>query len=243
MKISVFTGEWYPWHPTLYKTKTMNLTPEQDGIYRRLIDHYMETRHPLPDNDISLARAAGIGLDAWTNACSMLRAFFIEKNGLLYHEFCDQILYEQDELSKRKSKKAKIAAKKRWSQVSDNKDENANIMPVALLDDATGQDRTGHNKKHAIDKSIAAKQQGKKDLQEVFGEAEVNIAKPGEPAYDPARISTEILPGGWYDMARKRGVNDERVYQSFRKFKDLTDYPYSRQRWRAWIENEGAAVA
>ena len=47
----VWIMDWFPWYPERYKNKTLHLTVEQGGIYRRLIDHYMETRQPLPDND------------------------------------------------------------------------------------------------------------------------------------------------------------------------------------------------
>ncbi len=57
--------DWYPWHYRRYKEKTLHLTAEQDGIYRRLTDCYMETRKPLPDNDLALARIAGVDIDCF----------------------------------------------------------------------------------------------------------------------------------------------------------------------------------
>lgn len=123
---------WYPFYPFRYQRDTMHLTAEQDGAYRRLIDHYMITKRPLPDNDMALARIAGI--DATSNAISMLRAFFKQKSdGFLYHETCERHLKEQATRKMLNKKRAKNAAKKRWEK----QDDNANSMPEAMLNDAT----------------------------------------------------------------------------------------------------------
>lgn len=123
---------WYPFYPFRYQRDTMHLTAEQDGAYRRLIDHYMITKRPLPDNDTALARIAG--LDATSNAISMLRAFFKHKDdGFLYHETCEKHLKEQASRKMLNKKRAKNAALKRWEKQEDN----AHSMPEAMLNDAT----------------------------------------------------------------------------------------------------------
>ena len=88
--------EWFPWYPALYRADTMHLTAEQDGVYRRLIDEYMITRRPLPDNDHALARIAGLGLDQWVGMAQTVRAFFKASDGLLRHKRCDAELERQD---------------------------------------------------------------------------------------------------------------------------------------------------
>jgi len=138
---------WFPWYPARFKSKTMHLSPEQDGIYRRLIDHYMETRAPLPENNGALARIAGCPVEIIEeNASSILDAFFMLKDGLYYHKTCNERLDEQDAKSRKRTRIAKSAAKKRWSQEPDNKQENASSMPDAMLPDATGEERKGKDK-------------------------------------------------------------------------------------------------
>ena len=105
---------WYPFFPEEYKKATRHLTAEQDGIYRRLIDEYMETREPLPDNDIALARIAGVSEIKWLDAKRIVIAYFTHKNGMISHQFCDQQLDIQDKRSRRRSESAEKAAKKRW---------------------------------------------------------------------------------------------------------------------------------
>jgi hypothetical protein len=93
--------EWYPWYPVLFEADTLHLTPEQDGIYRRLIDWYMTKRRPLPDNDQALAAIARIGVDGWGAHASIIRAFFKVRRGALHQKRCDLVLAQQDEAQRR----------------------------------------------------------------------------------------------------------------------------------------------
>ena len=142
--------DWYPFYFTLYEQDTMHLNPYQDGCYRRLIDHYMKTRSPLPDNDAALARIVGDSYENWINlASTVIRAFFKQRDGMLYHKRCNDILDEQDNRSKKRTKSAVHAAKKRWEKNNINQTDNANGMrnacethAEAMRNDATRQDKT-----------------------------------------------------------------------------------------------------
>lgn len=90
------TGHFYfEWYCTIYKADTQHLTLAEDGAYRRLIDYYMETRAPLPDDDRSLARIIGIGGEEWNvHRAAVLKFFKPSTNplGYLTHSFCDEVL-------------------------------------------------------------------------------------------------------------------------------------------------------
>ncbi len=137
--------DWYPWYPTLYKADTLNLTLEQDGAYRRLIDHYMESRAPLPDDEVSLARIVGIDIKHFQAIAEPLLGKFRAKAGLLHHKRCDIELNRQDKLSKKMSGIAKAAAQKRK--------ENNPIQAKAGLKPSqsrhTRQDKTVKDKEEA----------------------------------------------------------------------------------------------
>lgn len=125
----------------------MHLDPYQDGCYRRLIDHYMKTRAPLPDNDLALARIVGASYPDWIEKASdTVRPFFQEKNGKLYHKRCDKELAGQDKRSKRLSESGKNGANKRWSKSLEANDKNSPpISPPngqVMAQDRTGQDNT-----------------------------------------------------------------------------------------------------
>jgi len=132
---------WFPWYPALYKADTRHLTAEQDGIYRRLIDEYMETREPLPDNDIALARIAGVSEIKWLDAARILRAYFTHADGMLFHKKCDQELDIQDKRSKKRTLSAEKAAKIRWSKSEIKQevicDTHAERNAIAMRGDAT----------------------------------------------------------------------------------------------------------
>lgn len=119
--------DWYPWYFTIYKMDTLHLTPYQDGCYRRMIDYYMETRSPIPDNDFAIARICGDSHPNWeAMGGAIAKAFFKSKNGLLYSKRCEQILENQDKTIKKLSESGKKGAEKRWSKIN-----NIDSPPIA----------------------------------------------------------------------------------------------------------------
>lgn len=125
--------EWYPWYPKLYRADTMHLSAEQDGIYRRLIDHYMETRQPLPNNDSALSRIAGINLDGNSHSLAIAKAFFaIGKDGRLYHKRCDVELAHQNGKIRSHSERGKKGAKKRWEEYNIDQQLNGGSHSLAI---------------------------------------------------------------------------------------------------------------
>lgn len=169
---------WYPWFPELYRAKTIHLTPEQDGLYRRLIDHYMVTRHPLLDNDAALARICGISIDSFTKSSALLKSFFKSENGFLHHDFCNAQLDEQDTRQKRKSAAGKKASKKRWLQAIENNNKNASAMrdPMRIYATDTDTDTLQDSKKKNLNINITKKKKIEKpndvsdDIWEDFSE-------------------------------------------------------------------------
>lgn len=150
---------WYPFYPSRFKAATRHLTAEQDGIYRRLIDEYMETREPLPDNDIALARIAGVNENKWLDAKRILYAYFTHSEGMIFHEFCDQQLDIQDKKAKKRTESAKKAAKKRWSKNQQNQedkcDSHAQRNADAMRGNATNTNtdiKEKNNKKKKVEK-------------------------------------------------------------------------------------------
>lgn len=130
--------DWFPWYPERYRNKTLHLTAEQDGIYRRLIDHYMDTRKPLPDNNHALARISGVSIECFEHASSTIRAFFKKPtSGVLHHITCDEMLDEQDKLAKFRSERATKAALARHNKPNVINGNAATSKQQAMLSDAT----------------------------------------------------------------------------------------------------------
>lgn len=107
--------DWYPWYPTDFKGATYRLTLAEDGAYRRLIDEYMLTQTPLPDDDKALARIIGVGLDEWLAASPAVRQFFRVKDGRLIQKRCEQELAAQNTRKQRYSERGQKAAFAKYS--------------------------------------------------------------------------------------------------------------------------------
>jgi uncharacterized protein YdaU (DUF1376 family) len=147
---------WFPFYPTIFRKATRHLSAEQDGIYRRLIDEYMESGEPLPDSNPALSRIAGVSLEIFENAADVIKAFFRCEDGFLYHDFCNEQLDIQDKKSRKRSNDSKKAALKRWGNKKKPKmpkscdDDAKHVFENATRQDRTGQDRTKERKKENI---------------------------------------------------------------------------------------------
>lgn len=187
--------DWFPWYFLLYEQDTMHLNPYQDGCYRRLIDHYMKTRSPLPDNDHALARIVGDSHANWVaNGVAMVRPFFTPQNGLLYLKRCDAILAEQDGKTKELSEHGKKGAAKRWGKRAENSQNDSH--PIATpMGSAIAKERTG-------------------DIEDT------NVSSPPTPkqkiSYDD---DFEDFWKGWmpYDMDKGSKAQAKKVYEKSRK--------------------------
>lgn len=121
------TLDWYPFFVIDFRRDTRHLTLEQDAAYRRLIDEYMLTREPLPNNDAALARILGIPATEWECLAPVVRKFFKARNDKLIHKRCEQELRAQDMRNKANSNRGKKAALTRWLKV---KGLDAKPMPA-----------------------------------------------------------------------------------------------------------------
>ncbi len=118
--------EWYRFNIDAYRLDTLHLDPYQDGCYRRLIDHYMQSKQPLPNNDHALARIIGISHAEWmSKAEAILKPFLkLKKDGFLHIKKCDEELDFQRNQKHTLQKAAKKAINSRWQKHKENKDLN-----------------------------------------------------------------------------------------------------------------------
>lgn len=133
---------WYPWVPSRYRADTLHLTPLEDGVYRRLIDHYMETKLPLPDNEVALARIAGLPVAEFRQLSGSVLAFFKRENGLLKSKRCDEVLRDQAERSEKHRAKSAAGGKAKAEKYNNINANPATGKPQAVPNPATRQDKT-----------------------------------------------------------------------------------------------------
>lgn len=123
--------DYYRFKTEKYRKATRHLDTFQHGCYRLLIDEYMITGEPLPDNDQALANICHCTLQAFLeHASSIVRAFFTPKDGLLFHDYCNDELDFQDTRRRFASEKAQKAAKARYNK---NKDLDATSIQQECL--------------------------------------------------------------------------------------------------------------
>lgn len=176
--------EYYRWNLAKYRKATRHLDPFQDGCYRRLIDEYMETREPLPDNDAALANICRIGIDRWlAEASSVIRAFFTPKDGYLFHDYCDSELDFQDGKTKFHTERAQKAAKMRWNKINSL---DATSMLQAMLGDA--RERV---EKDIKDKSLISGDDEKKEILPDQGTEKKKAPKKKQPVVLPDWVPAE----------------------------------------------------
>lgn len=134
--------DWYPFYYIAYKADTLNFSLAEDGAYRRLIDFYMETREPLPDNEAALCRIIGIGINEFRTVAEQVLSKFESIDGVLHNEKCNTELDRQDRLTKKRSTAGKKSAEKR--NKNNKMSTGVKQKPNTCMD--TGQDRTGEDK-------------------------------------------------------------------------------------------------
>lgn len=54
----------------------------------------------------------------------------------------------------------------------------------------------------------------------------------------PDFTEDEILPASWQDYAAAKGVPEPQIFLSWRKFKELSSYPFQYRRWCGWVNRE-----
>jgi len=77
---------YYQFNIKAYHAATSHLSPAEDLAYRRLIDHYMDTEQPIPDDSVKVARRLRLSEDA---VQTVLVEFFTSTLDGWRNEKCD----------------------------------------------------------------------------------------------------------------------------------------------------------
>lgn len=135
---------WFPWSPTKFRQDTMHLTDDQELIYRRLIDFYMETKSPLPDSDQALANIARVPLQKFLDNSAIVREFFSkdEATGKLLLKRCEVILEDQSKRSKTYAENGRKGGRK---SADKKPNENNGKKAIALQNGSTSHHITSQD--------------------------------------------------------------------------------------------------
>lgn len=176
----------------------MHLNPYQDGCYRRLIDHYMKTRAPLPDNDAALARIVGDSEANWVAMASpIVRPFFKSEKGRLFNKRCDVELARQDAKSRTLSESGKKGAEKRHNK---NKDIPSHPIATPKPNFSIGEERRGKDKEKDTT-NVVSKKKTRKDFEADNLESLTAWFQDNAPSVDKHALRRKLLD--WCDANGK----------------------------------------
>ncbi len=96
----------------------MDMTLEEQGAYRNLLDEAHLRGGPLPNDDRILAKACGDAI-AWPRIRAVVLArFAIESDGCWHNATLDSVYARSSEISEARSKAGKNGNEKRWNGVA-----------------------------------------------------------------------------------------------------------------------------
>jgi uncharacterized protein YdaU (DUF1376 family) len=121
----VSTKIWMPLYIADYLADTTRLTTEQHGAYMLLIMDYWRNGAP-PDDDAVLSNITRLSLPVWKKSRIALLTMFEIEDGLWVHKRIDKEIKLAADNSDKYSKRAKLAAEKRWG-----KDASSNATSIA----------------------------------------------------------------------------------------------------------------
>lgn len=215
-----------PLHIGDWVNGTCDMTTLEVGAYIRLVvKNYANGPDGLPDDDRRLATIAGMTLDKWKKVAPAVRQKFQSQGGKLHSARALQVM--KNIIGKNSGNDDNYL---NYKETNHKTDEKASTQPESRIHKPESINHAAIN---------SSGQQSKKNSLAVSTREQCDSAKDGEIHYDPEAVEYGIFPGGWADYAESVGVGYERAYKSWEKFKGVTDYPFHRSRWVAWIKNEG----
>lgn len=120
---------YYPFFPGDYLRDTLQLTMEQDGAYRRLLDHYYN-KGPLPaDRDMILNIARAMKENEKASVDSVVRMYFRLDGEVYRNKKADEVIMERTRFLEAQTAKGKKGAAKRWGK---EEEEMAAAIPEGL---------------------------------------------------------------------------------------------------------------
>jgi uncharacterized protein YdaU (DUF1376 family) len=84
--------DWYPKYPADYRHDTWRLSLAAHGAYNLIIDYYMHSEAPPPNEDRALASIVGVTIEEWLVVRPEIESLFQTENGSWRHKRCDREL-------------------------------------------------------------------------------------------------------------------------------------------------------
>lgn len=105
----------YAWFPADYLAKTLDLTPQQDLVYRRMLDMSWMTRQALPDDKLRLLIGLRLPSEFWSDV-ELIRTRFFRKTE---RGWVNPRMSQEERRVAQLSEKRRAAAQARWGGEQD----------------------------------------------------------------------------------------------------------------------------
>ena len=110
MNMEIISMHYYKFNISDWKASTSHLTPEEEGIYFRLINHYYDTESPIPLETDSVIRRLMLGSHVDT-VRSILNEFFIKTDRGYEKEKCNELIKEYKKTASKNRKNGALGGR------------------------------------------------------------------------------------------------------------------------------------
>lgn len=128
---------YYKFNITDWQASTRHLTPEQEGVYFRLINHYYDTEKPLPLDFKPLLRRLMLETH-WVLVQEILEEFFVKTDDGYEKQKCNDIIKEYKRMANKNKKNGKLGGRPRKIKASKETQSVSSGNPVATQSKPTG---------------------------------------------------------------------------------------------------------
>jgi len=101
-----------PWYPDAHIADTANLTLEEQGAYRLLMDHMWRKQGAIRNDDKEIARMLRISLKRWQKIKGRLAEYLIIDLGIISQKRLQRDYQRACEISKKNAENGKVGGRK-----------------------------------------------------------------------------------------------------------------------------------
>jgi len=192
---------YYNFNVADWQSSTRHLTPEEEGVYLRLINHYYDTEKPIPLDTQPVIRRLCLG-SCSVIALSILDEFFVKTDRGYEKEKCNDIIKDYKKRANKNRKNGALGGRPRKHAASEETQSVASGMPEVTQDEP----------KHNLNQELRTKNQEPLTTNHNIKD----IAAPSAPKRATKRFQVPTLDDvSGYCIERKNFVDAERFIDHY----------------------------
>ena len=135
---------WYPWNPERFRRDTRGLGLRARGAYRELIDEYMSSGRPIPNDERKIAAIVGCSVETWREISPEVMPYFqaVDAVGVpvdnpvnnplaiqLTNKRCESVLFSQLSAAEMRAERSRKGGLARQRKAREAKDKQLELSP------------------------------------------------------------------------------------------------------------------